>query len=473
MPCTTRHDRRNTPETTRAGGIEILQRLTAARTAAGRPGSHILLIGNDELTGVTQRALREAGAIVTNLRDPADAAIRTALRHEVDTVVVISKDDHISLRSALVAEGVRPGVPLVVTVFDRDVAVKLESSVRNVRVISMADVVVPSIAAACLDHSPLSLHRTKAGYRAVRAGTEGPEIVPLDLPPRSLGRRALTLLGSHARPFELSAKILLSGLLGFLAILVLDVVMTMAVLHETLAEAIYTATKTIVTVGPNPHVDEGPEWFMVFSSAMMVAGLAFTALFTAGVVGRISDRRLIAIAGRRVAPRRHHVIVVGLGQVGLRLCMLLRELGTPVLAIELNRHADYIDRARECAIPVVVGRGGSLALLRRVSAGRARALAAVTSDEIENIAIVVAALACREDLRTLLRAGRGEMMSETRALLKLGVVRDVYRIGGTLIAAMALGSPAREAFLHDKVVYLVTPDGTIEPFGIAQEAAAA
>jgi hypothetical protein len=99
-----------------------------------------------------------------------------------------------------------------------------------------------------------------------------------------------------------------------------------------------------------------------------------------------------------------------------------------------------------------------------VSTRRARALAAVTSDEIENIAIVVSALGCREDLRTLLRAGRGEMMSETRALLKLGVVRDVYRIGGTLIAAMALGSPAREAFLHDKVVYLVTADGHIEPF---------
>ena len=44
-------------------------------------------------------------------------------------------------------------------------------------------------------------------------------------------------------------------------------------------------------------------------------------------------------------------------------------------------------------------------------------------------------------------------------------MRDVYLIGGTLIAAMALGSPAREAFLHDKVVYLVTDDGQIAPFG--------
>ena len=107
-------------------------------------------------------------------------------------------------------------------------------------------------------------------------------------------------------------------------------------------------------------------------------------------------------------------------------------------------------------------------MLKRVSLQRARALAAVTSDEIENIAIVVSALtAAASDLRTLLRAGRGEMMSETRALLKLGVVRDVYRIGGTLLAAIALGSPATEAFLHEQVVYLVTHDGRIEPFAPA------
>lgn len=425
---------------------------------------HILLIGNDELTGVTARALRGAGAVVTNLRDPSDPAIRTALRHRVDTVVVIAKDDHVSLRSALVAEGVRPGVPLVVTVFDRDVALRLEGAVRNVRVISMADVAVPSIAAACLDHSPLSLHRTPAGFRAIRAGTDGPEIVPLDLPRRGLARRALTALAAVAQPYELSAKILLSGVVGFFAILLLDIAMTMGFLHEPLGEAIYTATKTLVTVGPNPHVDDGPGWFRVFSAALMIAGLAFAALFTAGLVNRLIDRRLIAVLGRRVAPRRDHVIVVGLGQVGLRLCLLLRELGTPVLAIEVNRDADYVERAREQGIPVVIGRGGSLDLLRRVSTSRARALAAVTSEEIENIAIVVSALSCREDLRTLLRAGRGEIINETRSLLKLGVVRDVYRIGGTLIAAMALGSPAREAFLHDKVVYLVSADGHIEPF---------
>jgi hypothetical protein len=77
----------------------------------------------------------------------------------------------------------------------------------------------------------------------------------------------------------------------------------------------------------------------------------------------------------------------------------------------------------------------------------------------------VAALGMHESLRTILRAGRGEVTNETRSLFSIGVVRDVYRIGGTLLAAAALGSDATEAFLHEQTVYLITPNDRIEPFG--------
>jgi voltage-gated potassium channel Kch len=431
----------------------------------------VLLIGNDELTDVTHRALQDAGATVTNLRDDGDPAIRTALGHDVDTVVVISKDDHISLRNALVVEGIRPGIPLVVTVFDRDVASELERGVRNVRVMSMADIVVPTLAGPCLNERLLSVHRTSGGLRAVRDGDEGPTIAPLDAPARSRRARLAADTGAMLRPHELSAKILIAGVLGFLAVLAIDAVATMLVLHEPAVEALYTATKTIATVGPNQLVDDGPTWFKGFSALMMISGLAFTALLTAGLVNRLIDRRLCAIFGRRCLPRTDHVVVVGLGQVGLRLCLLLRELDVPVMAIESNPDADYIARAKDSAIPVVIGRGSSGFVLRRVSLHRARALAAVTSDEVENIAIVTAAHGERSTLRTLLRAGRGEVRNETRALLKLGVVRDVYRIGGTLLAAAALGSEACEALLHEQTVYLVTPDGNITPVASKPSAA--
>ncbi|MEJ7714692.1 MAG: NAD-binding protein [Thermoleophilaceae bacterium] len=89
------------------------------------------------------------------------------------------------------------------------------------------------------------------------------------------------------------------------------------------------------------------------------------------------------------------MVVVGLGQVGLRLCLSLRELGVPVSwRSSPTPRATTSPAPSQYRVPVVVGQGGGRFLLGRLSLERARALAAVTSDEIANIAIVVVRSAC-------------------------------------------------------------------------------
>lgn len=429
----------------------------------------ILVIGHGRLAGVARRALDDAGADVVHLREPPDREIRRAMSPGVDAVLVISRDDRVSLRLALVVEGVSPGVRLIVTIYNRDLAAQLHRAAPTVRVVSMADVAAPSLAAACLADDLLTVRRTGERTVGVRSSADGPVAAPLDVHRPHAGDRLATSLNALLHPFELSAKTLLSGLLGFLIILVVDAAVVGVALGEPVVDAFYLATKTIVTVGPNTGVDDGPAWLKLFSAAMMLAALAFTAVVTAGLIDRLLNRRLVAIFGRRTMPRRNHVVVVGLGQVGLRLCMRLRELGVPVVAIENDPDADNIRRAKQYHIPVVIGQGNSRAVLRRLSLSRARGFAAVTSDEIENISAVMAALAVREDLRTVLRAGSGDMMDETRALVRISAVRDVYRIGGTLFAAAALGSSAQEAFVAEDAVWVVGQDGRIDPFDLHLE----
>jgi len=136
----------------------------------------------------------------------------------------------------------------------------------------------------------------------------------------------------------------------------------------------------------------------------------------------------------------------------------------PVVAVERNAEAHTLLRAKEQRIPVVIGGGASQDLLLRLSLSRERALVAVTSDEVENIAIAVAARGVRQDLVIALRAGDGDATTETRSLFNIGVVRDVYQIAGTAFAAVALGYDAREAFPYRGTLYLVDDDGEIEPF---------
>jgi voltage-gated potassium channel Kch len=435
-------------------------------------GARILLIGDGSLADATERSLLAAGAPVDRLCEPVDEDIREALNDEFSSVVIVSKDDHVSLRLALVIENVRPGVPLIATVHGRIVAAQLERVVQNARVISRAEIVAPALAAACFAEGLLLVDRGEDGFYGVQADDGAPELRQIEPARQGLTERWLANVISLVRPFEASARILLAGLFGFLIVLLVDAVATALVLHDSPIDALYAAKKVIVTVGPNPDVDEGPSWFKLFSATAMIAALAFTAIFTAGVVDRLLDRRLTAMLGSRSVPRKDHVVVVGLGNVGLRLCLLLRDLGVRVLAVDGDADNYNVARAKEYEIPVVIGRGGSHFMLRRLSLSRARALAAVTSDEVENISIVGAALGIREDLRTVLRAGRGEVTNETRSLFKLGIVRDVNRIGGAFLAAAALGSEARHAFLHEQTVYMISPDGEIEPFQDGESEAA-
>ena len=355
----------------------------------------VLLIGEGPLSEVAARTLGEAGALVQQLGDPSDREIREAIAAGVDAVMAISRDDRVSLRLALVIEALAPGIRLIVTIYNRDLGAELRRAVPNVRVMSMGDIVAPSLAAACLDESLLSVRIAADSGRLVgvrsAADGSGPVSGPLALHRANLAERLVRNASSLLHPFELSAKTLLAGLSGFALILIADALAVGLALHESAIDSIYSATKTIVTVGPNAKLDNGPGWLKLYSAAMMLAALAFTGVFIAGLLERLLDRRLVAILGPRSMPRRNHVVVVGLGQVGLRLCMMLHTLGVPVVAVEVDPQIDNIRRARQYNVPVVIGRGSSRAVLRRVSLGRARAIAAVTSDEIENIAAAVAA----------------------------------------------------------------------------------
>ena len=110
------------------------------------PQERVLVLGEGRLIDVVRRVLDDAAADVIHLRVPNDRDIRRALTPDIDAVVVISRDDRISLRLALVVEGLRPGVRLIVTIYNRDLAAQVRRAVRNVRVMSMAEIVAPALA---------------------------------------------------------------------------------------------------------------------------------------------------------------------------------------------------------------------------------------------------------------------------------------------------------------------------------------
>ena len=240
-------------------------------------------------------------------------------------------------------------------------------------------------------------------------------------------------------------------------------------LDQAAADALYGSTKSLATVGPNPAVDDGPKWFKVTIVASMLLTLLSAACFTGGLINRLVDSRLTGLIGRRAVPRRDHVVVVGLGQVGLRLCLLLRECGMPVVAVDTEAEGENVGYAKRVKLPVVIGRGANPAVLRRLRLDRARSVAAVTPDDLRNIEAAMAARASDSQLRVVLRAGDGDITDETRSLERIGHVLDVHRLGAAFIAGLVLGKDVSAVAVRDGRAHLLVDDDWEEfPLEIAR-----
>jgi voltage-gated potassium channel Kch len=383
------------------------------RAFVNAPSLHVLVVGDGDLAADTCVALREAGATCVRLRRPADRELARAVA-DADAVAVVSHDDIYALRIALVAEHARPGVALLVTIFDATVARQVVRAVPNCRVVSLGDAVAPLLARDCL------------------AGAGAP----------TRARRARSWVTRQLRPYDASSRLLVGGVLGVLGIVAAETAVGAAHFGHPLDRAFYEAVKATAAIGPDAVAEDGPGWYAVLTGIAMLVGLALTAAATAGLVHRLTTRRLIGIVGHRTLPRRDHVVVVGLGQVGVRLCLTLRRSGIPVVGVERDAATAGIHVVHRAGIPVMVGDGSERDLLLALRAGRALALASVTSDDHVNVAVAVAALALREDLRVVLRAGDDDAVTETRALFPIGVVRDVNRLAGAELAGRIVAPDA-------------------------------
>ena len=423
-------------------------------------GPTVVVIGEGDLSDEVATALESFEAGVERLLQPNEDEVRKALEGDaVDSVAVVAREDAFVLRMALIVRSVSEEVPLLLTIFDQTMAEQVTGEVPNTSVTSLADIVAPSLAGPCIDE------------RATAVSVEGDDPVLLVDEDGELSEEPVPQLKAHriealARalftPYDKSAGLLLYGAIGLVAILLIETISAVFVLDNSAVDAIYGSAKTLVTVDPNLDVDDGPGWYKLFTSLTMLVALVFAAGFTAGLVNRVVDRRLTGLVGRRAVPRRDHVVVVGLGQVGMRLCLLLRSCGVPVVAVEQDEEGRNIGLARELGLPVVIGRGSDHSLMGRLSLHKARAVAAVTADDLENISVAMTARGIEEDIRVVLRVGDGDVANETRSLLALGLIRDVHRIAAVLIASMALGNEAESVVCLGDDAHLRFPDGRLE-----------
>ncbi len=348
------------------------------------------------------RRLKHLGAQASTEFGASDTTVAARLAQpEWSAVVVLTHDDALALRLTLLSARLRPNLPLWVSLFDRTIVHQLHEIAPSVNVLPTADMVARALADHC-EH---------VGARPQPASGTGVRIVDDAL-------RLMVIAGT-----------------ALLMTLVVQIVITMTALHQGVIDALYFSTRALATVADAPTAGLAPAWFKLISTLTTLVSVVMVAVFTAALVRRLGRPRLTTLFGARRVPARHHVLLVGFGQIGLRLAQELQGRGIPVAALERDVDAPCVRLARRAGIPVAIGRGDDRATLELMGIHRCAAVAAVTSDDLANVSIGLAASDVRSGVPLVLRLGDGEVAAETESLLHLGRICDAHGLIAQTLAA--------------------------------------
>ena len=242
-----------------------------------------------------------------------------------------------------------------------------------------------------------------AGVLGVLGGDE-PQDTPAPPGPALRALRALRDLAvSLARATDRRIAIALGALLAVLitATLVLRYTYQYAGPGHriSLLDAVYFTVETVTTVGYGDYTFRGePSWLLVFAIGLMMTGALFVAVFFALVTNMLVSRRIEESLGlQKIVALRGHVLVIGLGTIGLRVVRRLHDAGREVAVIEKDEHNRHLRQARALGVPVMIADATLPEVLASARLADASAVAVLTSDDLANLET---GLAVRDQLRS-------------------------------------------------------------------------
>jgi mRNA-degrading endonuclease toxin of MazEF toxin-antitoxin module len=155
----------------------------------------------------------------------------------------------------------------------------------------------------------------------------------------------------------------------------------------SLLDAAYFTVETIGTIGYGDFSFAAqPSWLRVYAVIFMLLGVGLAAILFAQVTELlVSGRVARSHQHRRVRAMRQHMIVVGLGAVGVRVVEGLLAAGRRVVVIERDEGNRYLERVRALGVPVVHGDATDASVLTEVNLPASAAIAVLTSDDLVNI----------------------------------------------------------------------------------------
>jgi Trk K+ transport system NAD-binding subunit len=153
---------------------------------------------------------------------------------------------------------------------------------------------------------------------------------------------------------------------------------------------------------------------------------------------------------------RDHVILCGLGHLGIRVLEQLAAAGTPTVVLEKRRGNPMLVRAREMGIPVLIRDMKEDQALIDAGIVHAHAVVIATNDDMANLEVALDARRLNPGIRVVMRLFEQQLASKIADALDVDVAFSSSSLAAPLVAAMSLRTKVLGSTLIGGVSHVVT-----------------
>lgn len=448
----------------------------------GREVNVITIPGREEF----QHIVEASGARVLIGDARSDARLQEAGIATSGALIACADNDLANIEIALDALRLNPSIRVVVRLFDQNLAKRIEQNIGIHKALAMSLLSAPAFASAAVgeevhgsfeyggrtmivgetDGSPELAEMARLGILGVLKRTNGAadlyfpdpgacadpfgrfEVVcpkdeflklngiesPKPLAPSQSAKKSMKSLspGQYLRfikaiwantPKQLKGVAYMILALAFVSVIIFQVGMKLSPV-----DAFYFVTTTLTTTGYGDLTpkDSAP-WLKLYGCFLMLVGSAAVATLYSIVTDFIVSTRFDQVLGRQQVASDDHCIVVGLGNVGYRTTLELKNMGLEVVVVDNDPNVEYrglLDKT----IPFIVGDARDIETLERAGIYKATAVISTTNNDAVNLSIGLTVKEANSRARTVVRLFDPDFANKVQSSLNVDNAMSATKI---------------------------------------------
>lgn len=192
--------------------------------------------------------------------------------------------------------------------------------------------------------------------------------------------------------------------------------------------------ESFTTVPPEPYLIAF--WYVMPVIALYVVGqgvIDFGRLFFNRGERRAAWEEAVA------STYRNHIVVMGIGHVGMRVVRALHEMGSEVVAIDMDEPDNPLADVTDLHIPLIEGDGRQAAILEKAGMRYAQALIVCTANDFVNLEVCVRAREMNANARIVVRMWDTQLSNHLKRSINAETL-SASDLAAPAFAGMAVGA---------------------------------